>query len=87
MTEKTYIFKLSESGTLKNAMCDYELVQVKESELTKPQKDLLVGEVIKQYNNLPNELKTKFLSSIDVPCSCGENLHINAHCSICDNDD
>lgn len=39
------------------------IITVKESELTKPQKDLLLGEVIHLFNNLPDELKDKFLNN------------------------
>ncbi len=37
---------------------------VKESDLTQPQKNLLLGEIINSFNNLPEELKDKFMYSM-----------------------
>ena len=36
-------------------------ISVKESELTKQQKDLLFAEVVMRYNDLPSELQYKFI--------------------------
>lgn len=38
-----------------------ETVEVEEKDLTQPQKDLLLGELINVFNNTPEELKLKFL--------------------------
>jgi len=37
---------------------------VKESELTKPQKELLIGRIIKEFNNLPEDVKMDFLHRV-----------------------
>ena len=57
--EKEYRFEERRSGSMAT-----HIVRVKESELTKPQKDLLLGEVIKRFNDLPDELKDKFMTGM-----------------------
>ena len=39
-------------------------IQVKESELTSSQKELLLGNVIHEFNNLPEELQMKFMHKV-----------------------
>lgn len=39
-------------------------VKVKESELKDVQKNLLLGSLIKDFNNLPNELQIRFIELI-----------------------
>jgi hypothetical protein len=52
--EKEYAF------TIMRGIEDQRVLRVKESELTTQQKDLLLGEVVYLYKNLPDELKNKF---------------------------
>ena len=67
--EKTYRFTLNRGQLLT------ESVIVKESELTKPQKDLLLGEVIRVFNGLPDELKSKFMNGLYD--AARENIQLN----------
>ena len=57
--EKEYVFNEHQHGSKPP-----RIIRVKESELTKPQKDLLLGEVIKRFNDLPDELKDKFMTGM-----------------------
>lgn len=41
-----------------------EVKIVKESDLTRPQKDLLMGELIKTWNNTPKEAQHKFITDL-----------------------
>lgn len=54
MEEKIYTFTESK-GIGKETV-----IRVKESELTHPQKQLLLGEAIKRFNDLPPDLQDKF---------------------------
>ncbi len=56
--EKEYVF------TMSRGIDDSRPIRVKEHELTQPQKDLLLGEVIWLYQNLPLELQNKFNEKI-----------------------
>ena len=53
--EKEYKFYESTSAT-----ASIEKI-VKESELTEPQKDLLLGQAIYDYDKLPEEIQNKFI--------------------------
>lgn len=54
MEEKTYTFTESK-GVGKET-----IIRVKESELTHPQKQLLLGGAIRRFNDLPADLQDKF---------------------------
>lgn len=58
MKEKEYKFVISKS------INDQERIIVKESDLTEPQKNLLLGEVVKLFSDLPEELQNKFVTKI-----------------------
>jgi len=55
--EKEYTFCLDKGHEKKD-------IVVKESELSKPQKDLLSARITEVWNNIPNELKRKFINEL-----------------------
>lgn len=46
--------------TISHGIDKIEIVEVEEKDLTQPQKDLLLGELIKVWENTPTELKYVF---------------------------
>ena len=79
MEEKIYHF--TESRGIDNQ----KQIFVKESELSKSQKELLLGEAIHRFKDLMPELKEQFLSYI-LKCDCGRSVGVGK-CNVCDNDE
>ncbi len=60
MEEKTYIFHVAKSGQIGQSN-EVEVIEVKESELTQAQKNLLFADFLKEYQHLPMELQEQFV--------------------------
>lgn len=54
MEEKIYTFE-EHDGTHEN------IIHVRESELTKPQRDLILGGLIKEYQDSPKSVQNEFI--------------------------
>lgn len=61
--EKTYTFT-AQNGFVADGIWKETKTIVKESELTQPQKDLLLGNLINTFNQCPDEVKTRFINGI-----------------------
>lgn len=58
MNEKTYKFQIAKSAT------EIETIEVTEDELTKEQKDLMLGDMFHQFLDLPDELQHRLALKI-----------------------
>lgn len=65
MDEKIYIFMLSHDASCDCVGSDMYKITVKQSELVQYQKDLLLAEAIKAYDNLTDELQMRFVQEIN----------------------
>ncbi len=67
MEEKEYSFIVESTGKndIRNIGNGMAKLIVKESKLVQWQKDLLLGEAIKAYDNLTDELQMKFIQEIN----------------------
>ncbi len=63
MGSKWYRFVTVKSGQVGQPI-DEAVVWIEEKDLTEPQKSLLLGELIKLFNDSPDEIQTKFLHQI-----------------------